>query len=378
MKSKIIFLCVFSSSLSFAQVDYSKCNNAMGNFYGPKIDNDGKLELGLGEKLVSKETKGNQEIYEIENDGSVYGFGIGQAGEKTNKRKVVLTRDSNGNVITFQNGGDSLSKSEIKQMKDQQLQFQMQQAVWGADATFGKSLNSGMQFSGYGTIVNEPSYYVIDKEGKSKVKKIKELTKEERKYVGISDELYKNITGNFRKDKKIIKKIEKGLKKIQDDGKSAFYLGDKTEFLIENGKCQPLEKSTRMYREADQKVHENLQVSIDGCLQIESLYNKYQKDITQCNDSSLKLTDDYFKMQQSGKGSELGFTGMGGYGGYPGLGMGGYGGGYGGFGGFGGIHGQLSMQKINCDQFFGDSLHTPQSSEKSQSSGQSAAHVIKD
>lgn len=75
MSYKLLIASIILASSNFfsADVDYFRCNWAAG-LYGMHLDNDGKLQTGFGQKIISKSTNENIEKFVIETDPTAKGI----------------------------------------------------------------------------------------------------------------------------------------------------------------------------------------------------------------------------------------------------------------------------------------------------------------
>jgi len=341
MKKLALLTCILSTQ-AIAGVDYSKCSNPMT---GMGLDSDGQVLLAPGQTIKSKSTDGNKESYVINSDYSAFG------GTGNNDTKITIERDKQGRVISMKTGGDSLSDKEIEKMKQLQLEWQVSSSVSGADMAFGNYTSLGG--IGYPTQQNQtmntdPMFYVKDDKGNSVYKRLKDLTKKQQNQIGFDEESFKDLKKKARKDKKLVNKIRKSLKKIQDKSEPVFYLGQESQFEIKDNTCYPVEVSTRMYHTADKSIKLNPQFSKEACEEVDKIYAKHKSKIATCDtiarDISKDLNQNYEKLSKVN-------SSMGGYGlGYPGMGMGmGYG-----IGGFGSVTGgRLAQLKSSCDMYLG-------------------------
>lgn len=354
MFNKILFASIALASLSsYADVDYSRCNFAAG-LYGMRLDNDGQLQLSVGQKINSKSTNGNVEKYVIETDPTVFG-GISNS-TAINKFEVSLVKDDQGRVVKVVSGGDKLDKKSLENFKKFQLQMQLSGVVSTADfsngnGSFGGGFGYGM--GSYGdvpknTLTQEPMYYVKNENGGASFLKLSQLNQKQRSEIGLSEDVYKAMKQKWKKDKKTVAIIEKGLKKLSEKSTPSYFLGQEAELDIKDGVCSPSKVSTRMFNSKDGSVQLVPTFTKEACEEVAKLHLKHREKLTKCDDANEEISQEIFKNSEKLKNVPVG---MGGYG-YPGMGLG-----YGGYGmgGFGyGSQSQLSMMKSQCDMMLGE------------------------
>lgn len=338
MKKLAVLSCLISIQ-AYAGVDYSKCSSPMS---GVSFDSDGQVVLGPGQKIKSKSTDGNKETYVINSDYSAFG------GTGNNDQKITIERDKQGRVINMITGGDSLTESEIQKLKQTQLEWQVSSTVTGADMAFGNFQSMG----GFGhplmqktTISMEPMYFVKNKDGNVVYKKLRDLSKDEYKQMGLNAEEFSDLKKKVRSDKRLTNKFRKSLKKIQDKSSPVFYLGQESHFEIKDNTCFPVEVSTRMYHSSDKTIKNIPQFSKEACDEVDKIYAKHKSKIATCDGIASDISKD---LQENYKSLSKLNSGIGGYGmgiGYPGGGM------MGGFGIASATSGQLGQLKMSCDMY---------------------------
>lgn len=324
MKKALTVLLLTSSTLSLGNVDYKQCNNMVFGMFGPSFDKNGNLQVTENQKVLSKDPQGNFETYVIETDAGLWG---GNGGPVVST--VVVEKDDQGRVVSYQNGKNEFTKNDIKEMKEMMLNLQVQQSAGLADAAFG-NLSLGMG-GGWGmpnytdnkmTNTFEPSFPILDKNGKPEFVKLTDLNKTQRKYLNMSDSDFRELKKQFRGDKRSIKKIRNGLKRIQKKGSMIYPLGEKTHFTYKDGKCQTAGKSFRYYNEKENKIFEYSGLSKKFCKGITELNNKYEESLNKCDELQMEAQFALSKIQSD----LLQVQGIGlGYGGYPTYGGAGYG-----------------------------------------------------
>ena len=358
-KILIASIVLASANVFAADVDYSRCNMAAG-LYGMRLDNDGQLQLGVGQKINSKTTNGNIEKFVIETDPTVFG-GIGNSAA-INKFEVSLVKDDEGRVIKVISGGDKLDKKTMENFKKFQLQMQVGSAVSNADfangnASFGGGY--GGYFGGYGdvpkgTLTAEPTYFVKDDNGKQVYLKLSQLNQKQRGDIGLSEDVYKAIKQKFKKDKKTVSKIEKGLSELSAKSSPVYFLGQEAELEIKDGACTPSKVSTRMFHSKDGSVQLVPTFTKEACEEVAKLHLKHKEKLSKCDEANKEVSQDIFLNAEKLKNVPMGGGYVGGAGGglgYPGVGMGGYGG----YGPYGySSPSQLSMMKNQCDMMLGE------------------------
>ncbi len=342
MKSKILVTSLILSSICLsAEIDYRKCNSASG-LYGLYINGEGELDLGTGYKLLNKNKIGNIEKYEIETNPNAFGMG---GNLPPGKMEITLEKDSQGRITKLITGPDKYDKKDIEKMNELQLGFQVHNAVSSADWGFG---NGGMG-GGFGlpknTIIQEPQYYIKNENGDFKYKTLKQLTKKERKEVGLVDDFYKILTSKVKRDKKSVERIRKGLKSIQDKSKPVHFLGSESEFSFKDGVCSPEKVSSRVYHTADESVKLNETFSKDNCSKIAMVHSKNKAIIGKCESATEILSKDIYEQKIN----------LSGYMGAGGMGFGSYGFGFG-MGGMSSVFGQIENQHSFCEGIFGESI----------------------
>lgn len=359
LRPLLAMLAVFSTS-AFADVDYTRCGYAAG-LYGTTLDNDGQLKLSPNQKLVNKTTEGKVEKYTVETNLSVYGGNY-----PASKSAITIERDDKGQVVKVILGGDKLDKKSIDSMNKMGLHVQATNAVM----PFG--LPAYNPYSNvFNSVGTEPVYSVKNKQGQLTYKNLTQLTKDERAQVGLSEDLYKEMTQNWKKDKKSMQKIEKGLKHFQDKMKPSYLIGQEAEFDIQDGVCTPRVAKQRFYNTVDGTIGTKAFFSKEACEEVSKLYEKHKEKLAKCDETNMTVSTDMavandkikdlYNTATFGLGSGgLGFSGLSGSA---------YGGGM--FGGYG-TSSQLGFMKINCDAMVGQlNLNSGAPKEQSKSSSSS-------
>jgi hypothetical protein len=260
---------------------------------GSILNNDGQLILFPGQKIANKTTEGKVEKYVIETHPQIYGGlygGLGAPGQAPYKTEISLLRDEDGRVVKVISGEEKLGKKEIESREKASLQMQIRSILMTG------GMASPYEGSAFGTLPGtEPLYQVKDKEGKFSYKKLSELDKEERSQVGLSEDLHKEITQKWRKDKKSIAKIEKGIKNFQVKSKPAIWLGTEAEFDIKDGVCTPKVVSSRFFNSADGSVGKTPIFTKEACEEVSKLYLKHKDKITKCDESNEEVSADLWQ-----------------------------------------------------------------------------------
>jgi hypothetical protein len=279
---KILTLSILTLSISsFAQVDYSACQEPFSS-YG--IDPEGNITDYQGKELVKKEVKDGVESYVIKGGG--YG-GMGMNHDKT----IHISRDEKGNIQSIVEGVQEVSKSELEKLKEAQLNMQVNMAKPGLGGQYGM---------GYGFGYNG------------------ELNEQNALGYNISKEDLKDLKKNWRKDKKLTRKVRRIIKKMQDSGKARFHIGSESKFVVNGSQCERIEKSNRFYSEKDKSIVSQKVHSKSACSEVAKIYKKHKNDIRKCNVAyqaiSKDLYSDYSKVQDIQPFPGMGMGGFGGYG----------------------------------------------------------------
>lgn len=330
---------LFISNFAMADVDYSRCNMAAAQS-GARLDHDGKLVVAPWQKIKNISTKDKVEKYVIETDGGslAYGYQI-PTGMKT---EVTIERDEQGRVIRMQTGPDTLDKKGLAAVQKAQLHMQLSGTVFQSDLA-----NSNGYFGSKNTMLQEPVFFVKGENGQDTYVKLSDLTKKQRQAMGLSHDLYKDIKKQWRRDKKTVAKLEKGLKEIQEKSHPVYPIGQEANFEITDGVCTPKDMSNRMFHSKDNSVHKNLTFTKEACEDVARLHLKHKESIAKCDEVSKVMTQDIWN--NSGKISVLTQNGMFAYGG----GLGAMGGGLGGYAGVGLQVSTLTALKNHCDMMVG-------------------------
>lgn len=289
MKKSFVLLSVALSFNAFADIDYSRCTSGAGIF-GLNIDNDGKLELLHGQEIKSISTEDGVEKYVISSNPSVYGFNSAPY-----ENTLTIVKDKQGRITKLVTGEDKPSKKEIENYKKTILDYQVGNAI----------LNSGS-----GTRAFEPTYYAS-----GSYKKLSELNKEERESVGLSEDVYKEMKSKWRKDKKTVAKIKKGLQELSKKSHPVIHLGVESEVEIKDGVCSPVSIKNRYFHTQDDSNHSHEIFSKEACIEVEKLFEKHKNAIASCESSTNKIYSDL--MEKSTELAPLNAVGAMG----PGLGM---------------------------------------------------------
>lgn len=331
MKKLVVLSSLLVSSIAMADVDYSRCMMSAG-IYGATIDNDGKFQPSEYQKVKSVKTEGKVETYVFESTGGGYGFG-------GSTYEVQLTRDEQGRIIKASTGGDKMDPKALKQYKDTMVQF----SVSGI---------GGYAMGGYGNqapdfMTQEPQFYTA--EG---IIPLSKLTKEQAKQVGFEGNIenLQKMKSQWRKDKKVVKKIKDGYAKILDKTSLMVPMGQEAEFEVKDGVCLVKNVASKSYNTKSKEVVKTPGVSREACEKIQTIHKKYEAKLNECQDVNMKVSQEYFQNKVYGEGGGY-VAGMGG-----GL-VGGFGGGYaGGFGGgFGGgyMGGMMGANPYQCQMLYG-------------------------
>lgn len=357
MKTLSLITGLLITSVSFADIDYTRCNQA--GLFGATIDNDGQIKPYDFLELQGKTTTGNEETYTF-----AYKSNYGIVGAQSAPRMILtVTRDENGKVVKVQSGGDKPDQQTIDMWKNM---YQGGGTVGGYGS--GSGYGGGFVAGGIAGGFSEP-YYNID--GKSV--SLDKMTSEEAKSAGFGSAVddYRKLSSQRRKDKKTLEAMKKAYKKIHDKADYVFPFGQESEFEIKDGVCMLKSMSNRQYSTKTKEVTTQLISSRQGCEEVQKLYKKYEPRLNECQSVSNSLNKEYWenfgsKHQLSPWGGSVGGI-AGGYaggfggsyvngggmaGGYPTSGIvigGGYAGGFNSSPYVGPISGEL----WSCEQFYG-------------------------
>lgn len=87
-----LLVSIFSlSAFAITDIDYTRCNSAMGGDL--VINNDGNLSPTFGQKIKKKTVTGNIEKYVLEADKTIPGFTPSDADQE-----IILIKDDKGNL----------------------------------------------------------------------------------------------------------------------------------------------------------------------------------------------------------------------------------------------------------------------------------------
>jgi hypothetical protein len=322
MKRVLLASTMLLSFNSFAQ-DFDDpfygCQNALG-FLGPQLDEKGNLPSapnGMLPAPVIEEVK-----LEDGKSKKIYSYQYpGFAGGKPMKSVYTVTKDKQGRVISMASGGDKMDNEAVQQYIDSMVQ---------------SATHMGIPFGSHDPMMQVNGKYLP----------MSRLTKEEAKTLGVDLDELKKLKSSEKKDKKIVKKIRDGYKKLWTKSNMAIPNGEEAEFSWENGRCEVQKVSNRFYDVNAKKNIIGSTMDKNRCNHVVRTFRKYQKEATACAAVQRKVSDEFYQ----GGGVVGGYNGgavggaIGGYTPYgggiaggAGFGMGYPGGamGIGGFGGFG-------------------------------------------
>lgn len=306
MKKILVLSSLIISSMAMADVDYSRCMMSAG-LYGATIDNDGKFQPSQWQKIKSVKTEGNKETYIFENTGGGYGLG-------GSTHEVQIERDAQGRIIKASTGGDKMDPKALKQYKDMMVQFSVS-GIGGYP--MGGFANQAPDF-----MTQEPQFYTA--EG---IIPLSKLSKEQAKQVGFEGNIenLQKMKSQWRKDKKVVKKIKDGYSKILDKTSLMVPMGQEAEFEVKDGVCLVKNVASKSYNTKTKEVVKTPGVSRETCEKIQNIQKKYEAKLNECQDVNMKVSQEYFENKVYGGGMYGGIVGgMGG--GLAGGHMGGYGG----------------------------------------------------
>lgn len=327
MKKLLFVSGVLLSSMAMADVDYSRCMMVSGAW--ANIDNDGKISFPQHQKIKSQKTDGRKETYVLETPNY-----FGNGGPITTE--VTYERDDQGRIIKASTGGDKMDAKALQQYKESIVNSSV---FMGTSAQYmGGMVNGGypggMVGGGYGGsgfggkysspdfMYGEPQFFVDDK-----VVPLSKLTKEQAKKVGFDgniEELQK-AKQQWRKDKKVLKKIKDGYAKITEKSPLIVPMGQETEFEIKDGVCLVKNQAQKIYNTKTKEVTKVPGISREKCEEIQNIRKKYEVKLNECQDVQSKMSREYFEKgvyDQGGlAGGYVGGMAGGMYGGY-GMGMG--------------------------------------------------------
>lgn len=327
MKKHILLslLATLSFSVVAGDIDYSRCSMASGVAGVASIDNDGKLVPNQWAKLKGKSTKGTVETYNFDVQGPFL----------QNLKEVEVERNPETDIIRISTGGKGMTKAEVDEYKQQQINFAILQGTSGSYSPDGKP-----HF-----MAQEPQFWVD-----GQMVALSKLTDAQAKQLNLGDVAkLKDLRSQWRKDKKVVQQLRDGFKKALEKSPMMIPMGQEAVLEIKDGVCVAQNISTKFYNTTTKSVVTLPSVNRDTCERQSVVRKKYQGELQKCSDVQMKLMTELYPAPQGGAvvgslGGGVGGTAggiVGGYGGgmiggYPGMGMyGGYGM-YGGMGGFGG------------------------------------------
>lgn len=325
MKKTLVISSLLLSSFAFADVDYSRCLMASG-LYGATIDNDGKLQPSQWQKLKDMKTEGKKETYTFENHMAFGGNPL--------TTEVVIERDDQGRVIKASTGGDKMDPKALKQYKDIMVQSSVTpMGGYGMGGYFG----SGMPTQSPDFMTHEPQFFVD-----GKIIPLSKLSKEQAKKAGFDGNIenLQKLKQQWRKDKKVVKKIKDGYSKIIEKSAMMVPMGQEAEFEIKDGVCLVKNTTTKNYNTKTKEVVKTPGVSRETCEEIQKIHKKYQAKLNECQDVQMKVSQEYFEKKIFANYGSMG-------GGY----VGGYVGGI--VGGMGGGYGMNSANIYQCEMLYG-------------------------
>lgn len=291
MKKMILASTLLVSTQAFADIDYSRCIQAMGIGHGIVIDNDGKVGPADFMTVKSRSTEGLIETVVLEmKDGFNKGY----------ETKVTIERDEQGRIVRAGTGGDRPDKKTIE--------------MWS-------QAYSNPYYGNWNSKVSEPVYNIDGK----KVP-LDKVTKEQAKKAGFDGSLdeFRKLKAQRRKDKKTLKSMNDVYKKIHAKADYVIPFGTEAEFDIKDGLCLVKNVSSKTYSTKTKEVTKQLTSSREGCEEVQKLYKKYETKLNECSNVQTALNNEYYENFYKKKLKDQG--GM--TGGYPGGIAGGYVGGY--------------------------------------------------
>lgn len=367
MKKTLFAAGMVLSSMAFADVDYSRCMMASGAW--AQIDNDGKIKFSDFQKVKSQKTEGNKETYVIEMP-NYYGS------TATTTHEVTYERDDQGHIVKVSTGGDKMDPKNLKQYKDGIVNSSV---FMGTSAQYmggyaggyaggiagGYAANGQQKYQSPEFMYSEPQFWVDDK-----IVPLSKLSKDQAKKVGFEgniEELQK-AKQQWRKDKKVLKKIKDGYSKITEKAPLVVPMGQETEFEIKDGVCLVKNISQKTYNTKTKEVTKHPGISREKCEEIQNIRKKYATKLNECQDVQMKMNSEFFQKGIYDQG-----YGMGMYGGYVGGFGGGMVGGYGlGMGGYSSFHCE-SLYGVGQVQFSDGTVAGSQSGSGSSSGSQAGA-----
>ena len=328
MRKFIVPVLATLSLSAFADTDYSRCNS---NFItsGISINNDSKVVPSSPFIEISDiKTEGKKETYTIKgkngaNPGFQYGGGTGTT--------VSVIRDDQGRIASVIIGDEKPNDKSIKEYKSNMASMMGTFASGTYEPSVYFDPNAGERADG-GT----PRYIPVS-----------QLSKKDLLTMGIdlSPEDLKKMQKQWKKDKKTQKKLADAYAKIYQSPQQYIPMGTSAHFEFVDGSCVPSLITSNAYYEKNKTVSTSTVYSKNECEDIERVFLKHQKKMTECQSYEAKeMAQDWNTIY----GSSMSGIG-GGYGMGMGVGMMGFGG-YGGFGG-GSSMSQLQMKKMNCDMY---------------------------
>lgn len=338
MKKLLVATVVLASTFAHADVDYSRCMMASGAF--SQIDNDGKIQFGPYQKVKSQKTEGNKETYVLEMPGFL------NNGPTT--YEVTYERNDQGHIVKATTGGEKMDAKALQQYKQgivnssvfMGTSAQYMGGYGGYAGGIAGGLVGGYMGGGAGNkyqspdfMYSEPQFWVEDK-----IVPLSKLSKDQAKKVGFEgniEELQK-AKSQWRKDKKVLKKIKDGYAKITDKAPLVVPMGTETEFEVKDGVCLVKNQSQKFYNTKTKEVSKQEGISREKCEQIQNIRKKYMTKLNECQDTQMKMNGEFFEKGIYDQGMSMGM-----YGGYVGGMVGGYGLGMGG------------MSSFQCEALYG-------------------------
>ncbi|MFP5459219.1 MAG: hypothetical protein ACLGG7_10850 [Bacteriovoracia bacterium] len=328
MKKPILFsiLATLSFSTVAGDIDYSRCSMASGVAGVASIDNDGKLVPNQWAKLKGKSTKGAVETYNFDVQGPFL----------QNLKEVEVERNPETDIIRISTGGKAMTKAEVDEYKQQQINFAILQGTSGSYSPEGKP-----HF-----LVQEPQFWVD-----GQMIALSKLTDAQAKQLNLGDVAkLKELRSQWRKDKRVVQQLRDGFKKAMANAPLMIPMGQEAVLEIKDGVCVAQSIATKFYNTTTKSVVTLPSVNRDTCERQSVVRRKYQGELQKCGETQMKLMSELYPVPEGaavvgslggGVGGAVGGMVGGGYGGgmmggYPGMGSFGGFGMYGGMGGFGG------------------------------------------
>jgi len=256
-KIMVTGLGIIFSIGALAEVNYLNCRDQIGNSY---IDKTGRLVPTPPYDVVKREINGNEEKLEIGCDK-----------KECATETVYLQKDDKGQVVGWIFGKKALTAGELEERKAKDLK--------DLEAMFFNSSPSGS---------NQSTLNYKDASGKIKTLDFDKMTEDEFKYFGLNKAINFQEFKNYRTLPTSYVEIEqamhKAFKQMMSQQKKLYTEHAKgAKFKIKDNTCYPDSTYGLATSHFSGAKEQDDGFNADKCDEIVGIYNKYDKEIMQCD-----------------------------------------------------------------------------------------------